>query len=130
MKKICLFLFFTILGVSNVSGATVDTINTICDNEYLQPYITIVSTIINGIKIAVPIILIILGMIDMVKAVASQKEDEIKKGQKNLINRCITGAIVFFVVAIVQLIMNIIATSSDDSSVMNCVCKFVGSCNE
>lgn len=127
MKKISLFLFFTILGISNVSAVSVDTI---CDNEYLQPYITIVSTIINGIKIAVPIILIILGMIDMVRAVASQKEDEIKKGQKNLINRCITGAIVFFVVAIVQLIMNIIATSSDDSGVMNCVCKFVGSCNE
>ena len=55
----------------------------------------LISTIVTLIKIAVPIILIILGMLDMGKAVASQKEDEIKKGQKTLISRCIAAAIVF-----------------------------------
>ena len=54
----------------------------------------------------------------MGKAVASQKEDEIKKGQKILISRCITAGIVFFVVAIVQLMMSIIdsATNKDNSN--------------
>ena len=32
----------------------------------------------------------------------------------------------FFVVAIVQLIVNIITTNSDDSGLWNCICKFVG----
>lgn len=123
MKKIILFI--SLLFVSNVNALEV---NEFCSNEYLQPYITIVSTLVNLIKIAVPIILIVLGMIDMLKAVASQKDDEIKKGQKNLISRLISGAIVFFVVAIVQLIMNIIATSVDNNGIMDCVCKFVGSC--
>lgn len=88
----------------------------------------ILSTIINLIKIGVPIILIVLGMIDMGKAVASQKEDKIKAGQKNLISRLITGFIVFFIVAIVQLLVGIIESSVGSTSIWSCVCKFVGSC--
>ena len=82
----------------------------------------IISIVINIIKIGVPIILIILGMIDMGKAVASQKEDEIKKGQKTLISRCIAAGIVFFVVAIVQLMMSIV--SGADNEIENIITCF------
>lgn len=91
--------------------------------------INIVHTIVNLIKIAVPIILIILGMLDMGKAVASQKEDDIKKGQKTLMSRCITAAIIFFVVAIVQLLMGIISNATGDNDIIDCVCKFIGANN-
>ena len=87
--------------------------------------INIVATIITIIKIGVPIILIVLGMIDMGKAVASQKEDEIKKGQKTLISRCIAAGIVFFVVAIVQLLFSVINGSTNNNSIWNCIDKFV-----
>ena len=87
----------------------------------IPPQITnITSTVVNLIKIVVPIILIILGMLDMGKAVASQKEDEIKKGQKTLMSRCIAAAIVFFVVAIVQLLINIISPDGKDT-ILNCI---------
>ena len=78
--------------------------------------INIIRTIVTIIKIGVPIILVVLGMIDMGKAVASQKEDEIKKGQKILISRCIAAGIVFFVVAIVKLLVNIIDTDDNGNS--------------
>ena len=93
--------------------------------------INIVSTIVTLIKIAVPIILIILGMIDMAKAVASQKDEEIKKGQKTLLSRCIAAGIVFFVVAIVQLLVSIVSKTGDstkDNEWNSCICHFVGSC--
>ena len=90
--------------------------------------VNIVSTIVTLIKIGVPIILIVLGMIDMGKAVASQKEDDIKKGQKTLLSRCLNAGIVFFIIAIVQLIMNILNNVTGDS-VWDCVCKFVGGCS-
>ena len=64
------------------------------------------------------------GMIDMFKAVASQKPDEIKKGQKTLISRIVNGAIVFFVVAIVQLIVNIIKGRSKFATTFSCFFKF------
>ena len=88
----------------------------------------IIVTVINLIKIGVPVILIVLGMIDMGKSVATQKEEEIKKGQKTLMSRCIAAAIVFFVVAIVQLLLNII--SSDDKDIWNCVCQLLGNSAE
>ena len=88
--------------------------------EVPNAIINVASTIINLIKIVVPIILIILGMLDMGKAVASQKEDEIKKGQKVLISRCIAAAIVFVVVAIVQLVVGIIAPEGKDN-IISCI---------
>ena len=84
-----------------------------------------VATVITVIKIGVPIILAVLGMIDMGKAVASQKEDEIKNGQKKLLSRCIAAGIVFFVVAIVQLLVKIVASNeSTDQTTWSCVCQF------
>ena len=124
MKLIYFLLFMCLFGVGSVNAADMTT--GICDNEYLQPFINIVSTIINLIKIGVPIILIVLGMIDMGKAVASQKEDEIKKGQKTLISRVIAAAIVFFVVAIVQLMLSIVSGATNDTSIWTCVCELLG----
>lgn len=119
--------YLLIILISPLSVRALDT-NSFCNNEYLTPYITIVSTIINIIKIGVPIILIVLGMIDMLKAVASQKDEKIKAGQKTLISRLITGAIIFFIVAIIQFIVGIIENTTGDSGIWDCVCKFVGSC--
>lgn len=127
MKFIYFLLFISLFGVGSVSAADMTT--GICNNEYLQPFINIVSTIVNIIKIGVPIILIILGMIDMGKAVASQKDEKIKAGQKILMSRLITGAIVFFIVAIVQMLVSIIEGATGKSEIMNCVCKFVGACD-
>ena len=107
-------MWFLVDGITPCAG--VDVPNSI---------INIVHTIVNLIKIAVPIILIILGMLDMGKAVASQKEDEIKKGQKTLMSRCIAAGIVFFVVAIVQLLFGIIGADDDNKTMWNCIDKFV-----
>ena len=124
MKLIYFLLFISLFGVGSVSATDMTT--GICNNEYLQPFINIVSTIVNLIKIGVPIILIVLGMIDMGKAVASQKEDEIKKGQKTLISRVIAAAIVFFVVAIVQLMLSIVSGATNDTNIWTCVCQLIG----
>lgn len=119
------YLLFILICPFSVMALDVDTF---CGNEYLEPYIELVSSIINLIKIAVPVLLVLFGMIDLGKAVASQKEDKIKAGQKNLLSRLVTGFIVFFIVAIVQLLVGIIESSVGSSSIWTCVCKFVGSC--
>ena len=127
MKYIYLLLFMSLFSFGNVYA---DTMGDLCGNENWIPCINIFSIAVNLIKIGVPIILIILGMIDMVKAVTSQKEDKIKAGQKNLLSRCLNGAIVFFVVAIVQLLMSIIVKATGENNIMNCVCKFIGGCTD
>ena len=90
------------------------------------PYM--VSTIITLIKIVVPILLIIWGMLDLAKAVMAQKEDEIKKGQQTLIKRLVAAIIVFFVITVVQMIVNFL--SNDDDNISGCFDCFVnGNCD-
>ncbi len=67
------------------------------------------------IQIGIPIVLIILGTIDLGKAVISSDEKEVKSAQGRLIKRFIYAALVFFVVTFVTVVMNIVATGADDS---------------
>lgn len=85
------------------------------------PYI--VSTIITIIKIAVPILLIIFGMLDLGKAVVAAKEDEIKKGQQTFIKRAIAAVIVFFVIQIVQIVVRFV--SGNDQNIAGCFNCFI-----
>lgn len=91
--------------------------NQICD-LLDSDLITFIHNIIVLLKIAVPVILVFLGMLDLAKGVISSKEEEIKKGQQTFIKRLIAGILVFLVVTIVQLVMGLI--SKDDSSIWNC----------
>lgn len=75
----------------------------------LGPVLRIVNIIINIIWIGIPIILIILGSIDLGKAVISSKEDEVKKAKKAFINRLIYAIAVFAVVWLVTFIFDQVA---------------------
>ena len=72
-----------------------------------------VHNIILIIKIAVPIVLVLFGMIDLGKGVVASKDDEIKKGQRTFIKRLIAGAVVFFMISIVQLVITLIDKESN-----------------
>ena len=87
------------------------------------PIVGVVSTIYTLIKVAVPLLLIIFGMLDLGKAVISQKEDDIKKQQNVFIKRLIAAALVFFVFAIVQLLVNLVDDSNTD--LMGCVKQII-----
>ncbi len=81
-----------------------------CDD--LGPIIKIIKNgVIPLIQIGIPIILILLGMIDLGKAVIASKEDEIKKAQGMLIKRLIYAVAVFFVTTIVVLVFGIFVNS-------------------
>ena len=75
------------------------------------PHLT--SLVVDLIKIGVPVLLIIFGMLDLGKAVMASKEDEIKSAQKLLIKRAIYAVAIFFVVFIVQVVFRLIDNSGD-----------------
>ena len=85
------------------------------------PYI--ISVLILIVQIAVPLLLVVFGMLDLGKAVVASKEDEIKKGQQTFIKRLIAGAIVFFVIFIVQALTRFLSNGSDN--IMGCFNCFV-----
>ena len=56
-------------------------------------------------RYAVPAIIIVLGSLDMFKAVIASKEDEMKKAQKTFIKRVIVGVLVFLIPALINVII-------------------------
>jgi len=82
-------------------------------NSELVQILGIVRTALTIIQIAVPILLIIMGSLDLMKAVMAGKEDEIKKGQNTFVKRAIAAVIVFFIPLIVGLIMGLITIDTD-----------------
>ena len=87
-------------------------VDSICSK--MEPeLVTFIHNIILLIKIAVPIIIVIFGMLDFAKGVMASKEDEIKKGQHTFIQRLIAGVIVFFMISISQLVISIVDKDSD-----------------
>jgi len=92
--------------------------------EFEGIFPTVVSTIVTIIKIGVPILLIVLGMIDLGKAIMAQKEDEIKKGQALFVKRLIGAILVFLVVFIVQIVVRFIA-KSDNANISSCINCFI-----
>lgn len=79
------------------------------------------------LQIAVPIIIIVGGSIDLTKAVASGKEDEMKKYRNLFIKKLVTGILVFFIIAIVKLVISLVADTNEKDSMIDCVECFINS---
>ena len=88
---------------------------TFCSNEGVLTIFKILGFAVTALKIAIPIILIVLGMLDMGKAVTAGKDDEIKKQLVVFLKRAIAAIAVFFVPSIVGLLMQIVNTQLTDS---------------
>jgi len=62
----------------------------------------LVKTAYTVILIAIPLLLIITGMITLASSIMKQKEEDIKKAQQLLIKKFVVGAIVFFLFSLVR----------------------------
>lgn len=101
----------TVTLLANKSTAT-------CSSECndIAPAVRIVKYgIIPLFQIAIPILLIVMGMLDFTKAVMA-KEEEMKKIQSAFIKRCIYAIAIFLVVTIVTLVFNLLGESGITAS--------------
>lgn len=108
--------------------------STLCDGILIPNQIfNFVALFIRLIKIAVPVLLIIFGMIDFAKSVVAKNEDDVKKYRKQFISRLVSAVIVFAIVFFVQFAVNLISTVEDTkneegqtiSDIWSCSKKFV-----
>lgn len=87
----------------------------------------IVRVIYMGIRVGVPIILLIVGMIDLMKAITSQKEDDIRKAQSLLFQKVIVAVIIFAFFTLVQFAINLVDKGSNHNNDMwRCVNALLG----
>ncbi len=91
---------------NKVSGVTIEQ-DYCSDPNFIKPFIFL-GKIFTIVKILVPILIIVFGMIDFFKAVIASKDDEIKKSIRSLLFRAIAGLVIFFIPTIVHLVFLLI----------------------
>lgn len=78
----------------------------------IGPLIHLMKSVLGIIQFIIPALLIILGAIDLGKAVISSDDKEVKAAQGRLIKRVIYAVAVFFIVLLVQLVMKLVSDSA------------------
>ena len=127
-KYIFILLIAVMFGVNKTYALDINNINILNNNEMVQKYvpINILDIDCNGLfgskndpdslrnlideilaypRIIVPALVIVLGMIDLAKAVIASKEDEMKKAQSTFIKRLIVGLAFFLLPIFIDIIM-------------------------
>ncbi len=80
----------------------------------LAPVWQIIGWVLWVFKIAIPIIIILFGVIDLGKAVVASKDDEIKKSVKSLVMRAISGIVIFFIPTLVGVVFSLVSEFTSD----------------
>ena len=70
-------------------------IGTFC--THAAPLLQFVGYLVLIFKIAIPVIIIVMGMMDFGKAVISEKDEDIKKQAIKLGRRALAGIVIFFI---------------------------------
>ena len=93
----------------------------ICTDPSVLKVIYFLKIIVIIIKIAVPIILVVLARIDLFKAVIASDDKEKKKAVKLLIKRVIYSLLIFFVPTIVNTLMITIGNMGESENFTDCL---------
>lgn len=76
--------------------------------------VALAKMVIKILQIAVPIGLIVMGTIDMAKAVIAGDEKKMKEAQKPFVKRIIAAVIVFLIPIIVNMILSFVTTGNSE----------------
>lgn len=79
-----------------------------CGDQDLLTILGVVRAAINVLVFVIPIILIVLGIVDLSKAVISSDEKKTKEAQKMFLTRVIYAVVIFLVPTIVSLLFNLL----------------------
>lgn len=87
----------------------------------LGPVISFLKAILGIIQWGVPILLIIMGSIDLGKAVMASDDKEIKGATSKLIKRAIAAVAIFFIPLIVNLLIGMVGgAGANEGSFVSC----------
>lgn len=101
------------LGNTYVSNASAADSLKFC--ERTAPIWQFVGYGIIALKILVPLVVIILGIIDLAKAIVNSDDKAISKAVKSLAMRFLTGVVIFFVPTLVDVVFGFLKDFTGDS---------------
>lgn len=80
--------------------------NTVSSCGFSERLLVWASNILRWIKYILPVAVIIFGILDFIKAIGADKDDEMKKAQKRFIIRLIAAALVFIIPLILEFVLD------------------------
>ena len=83
----------------------------------------LIGKVVAIFQIAIPIILVVLGLISLGKAVVASKDDEVKKATTGLVKKLVLAAAIFFIVAIVKLVIGLVSGDASQNSCWDLIAK-------
>lgn len=128
MKKNNKMLFIYTIFISLISTSVFASECFVCGNTYFPLGIsTLIRNIFNLIKVLVPVIIIIMGMIDLLKAVIASDEKKMSEATPKLIRKLISGIMIFLILSIVQFVFKNLLSNNGlfSDSMLDCVNYFI-----
>ena len=92
-----------------------DSCSQLIDTETEGSFGWLLQKILNYIKIAGPILVVLLSALDFIKAITSSEEDAFKKAQSRLVIRLVAALALFLVPTFVELLLGLINGITDPS---------------
>ena len=96
-----LFLIMIISCFLMIDEVNALSYSSICSNVEVLNVIRIFGVIIKIIKIVIPLLIIVFGMIDFSKSVVSSDDKAINKSSMKLVKRIIAGILIYFLPTLV-----------------------------
>lgn len=82
-----------------------------CSSQDVWSILYYVDIAVTALFVIAPIVLLAIGIVDLVKAVTSQKDEEIKKATNLLIKKVVAGIVVFLMPILISLLLNVIGNN-------------------
>lgn len=91
-----------------------------CDDLLSTDLRKTINKILTYIRILVPILVIVLGIVDFSSAVFSSKEEEMKKAQSRFVKRLIIAVIIFLTPSLINLLLDLANSAWKSDMFGNC----------
>lgn len=91
-----------------------------CEGILGEELISYINDLFDLIKIAVPIILIVLGCVDFGQAILSDDKDIMRKATSKFVKRCIVAIIIFFLPTLLTFLLNVFNSLTTEGGISVC----------
>jgi hypothetical protein len=118
--SLILFLIAIMFAGINVAYAATSGDLHFCQQPGVLRTMKIIGLIISVIKVLLPVIIIITGMITFAKVVISGKDEDFKESAKTMIKKVIAGIIIFLIPEMIHFVFVKVVNSNSTSNFTKC----------
>ena len=108
----------TCLGIKNYMPDEYGN-NDLSDCGFSDRLVIWIANVVRWIKYIIPVVVMALGILDFIKAMAGDKDDEMKKAQGRFVKRLIAAALIFLAPIIIEFILDKMGFAANDCGIID-----------